>query len=512
MHHFRAPSLLKGTWYLGIAFFLLLLTTSQTQAATTSSLTPLSPHQAAGFVASWSAFNGGGQRNAVNNSETAISAQTVGRLALAWKSTLPTVVDGSPVSLSNVGTASGMRNLLFVTTKAGSLLAIDSNNGQIVWRRDVQGTNITTSSPAIDPNHRYVYSYGTDGKVHKYAVGSGAEVINGVWPSVMTLMPQYEKGSSALNIGNGYLYVTTSGYNGDFGHYEGHAVAVNLSTGAKTVFNVLCSNIHQLLNDTPGSANYCAAIQAGVWGRAGVVVDPQDGYVYITSGNGPYDANAGGSNYGDSIIKLSADLTHVVDSYTPGNYPTLQANDQDLGSDAPTILPVQAGSSSPYMVVQGGKDNTLRLLNRKNLGNLAHPAPNHVGGELQQLALPQGCDIDTQMTAWNDASNQTWVFVANDCGLSAFKVVTSQGRSSLQLVYNNGNGGSSPFIANNVLFVQGNGIIRAMSPTTGAVLWSSSQASAGGSVGALHWQSPLIVNGRLYAVDNAGTMFAYGIK
>lgn len=517
MHYSMRATLLKSTRYFLLAFFMLLFTACQTQpiatVPTTQFVANLSPQQANSFVTSWAAFNGGGQRNAVNNSETAITSQTVGRLALSWKSTLPAVVDGSPVFLANVATASGVRNLVFVTTKPGSLLAVDSSNGQIVWRKDVQGTNITTSSPAIDPNHQYIYSYGTDGKVHKYAVGSGAEVVNGTWPSTMTLMPQVEKGSSSLNVGNGYLYVTTSGYNGDFGHYEGHAIAINLTTGAKTVFNVLCSNIHQLLNNTPGSANYCAAIQAGVWGRAGVVVDPQDGYVYITSGNGAYDANTGGHNYGDSVIKLSADLSHAVDSYTPGNYPTLQANDLDLGSDAPTILPVQARSSSPYMVVQGGKDNTLRLLNRKNLGNLTHPAPNHVGGELQQVALPQGCDIDTQMTAWNDASNQTWVFVANDCGLSAFKVVTNaQGHSSLQLAYNNGNSGSSPFIANNILFVQGNGIIRAMSPTTGAVLWSSTQASAGGSVGALHWQSPLVVNGRLYAIDNAGNMFAYGIK
>jgi hypothetical protein len=468
----------------------------------------------------WPAFNNGGQRNAVNTSETAISTQTVGRLGRIWQSTLPDVADSSPVELSQVSTAGGVKDLLFVTTKTGDIVAVDSATGQIIWTKStsvagLQSYQITTSSPAIDPNGQFVYSYGVDGKVHQYAVGSGAETINGVWPATMTLIPLFEKGSSSLNIGNGYLYDTLSGYNGDAGHYNGHVVAVNLATGTKTVFNVLCANIQQLLNNTPGSANYCPDIQAGVWGRAGVVIDPQDGYIYITSGNGKYNANTGGHDYGDTVLKLSADLTHLVDSYTPSNYATLGANDQDLGSDAPTIIPFQANSTTPYMVVQGGKDTTLRLLNRKNLGNTAQPSPNHVGGELQSIALPQGCDIDTQMTAWNDPNNnnQTWVFVANNCGLSAFEVVTNaQGHSSLQLMYNNGNSGSSPFVANNVLFVQGNGVLRAMAPTTGAVLWSSTQASAGGSIGALHWQSPLIVNGNVYVVDNTGQMFAYGLK
>ena len=240
-----------------------------------------------------------------------------------------------------------------------------------------------------------------------------------------------------------------------------------------------------------------------MWARGGVVIDPTDGYVYITSGNGRYNANAGGHDYGDTVMKLSPDLTHLVDSYTPSNYSSLGANDQDLGSDAPTILPTQSRSHTPYLIVQGGKDTTLRLLNRNNLSNQAHPGPNRTGGELQAVHLPQGCDINTQMTAWQGPGNQTWVFVANDCGLSAFKVVTDgQGRTSLQLAYTNGNSGSSPLIANNVLYVQGKNGVNAMSPTTGSVLWNSNRSGTG--VGSLHWQSPIVVNGQLYVPDNNG--------
>lgn len=504
--------LVKNRAHLGMSYFisafvLFLLTSSLVQASTmrpTTTSTFTNPKAA--YMMYWPAFNGGGSRNGINTLEGTLSQQNVGRLAQLWQSNLPAVVDSSPVALAHVATAGGFKDLLFIDTKSGSLLAINEANGQIVWRKDTQGVNITTSTPVIDPNWRYVYSYGIDGKVHKYAVGNGAEVVNGVWPTTATLMPNVEKGSSALNIGNGYLYVTTSGYNGDGGHYEGHIVAVNLVSGAKTVFNVLCSNVRTLLNNVPGSANYCPDIQAGVWGRGGAVIEPQGGYVYITSGNGAFGPGAKGFNYGDSIVKLSPNLASVVDSYTPTNYRAMQANDLDLGSDMPTMLPVQKGSRTPYMAVQGGKDNTLRLLNRNNMSSSARPGPGHVGGELQSIAVPQGGDIDTHMNAWQDANNQTWVFVANDSGFSAFKVVTDgAGRTTLRLAYTNGTTGSSPIIANGVLFMQSHGSTVAMAPTTGAILWS-------GNTGTLHWQSPIVVNGHLYVVDNAGNMYAFGLK
>ncbi len=43
-----------------------------------------------------------------------------------------------------------------------------------------------TTSPAIDPNGLYVYSYGLDGYVHKFQVGNGTEVTTGGWPVLTT--------------------------------------------------------------------------------------------------------------------------------------------------------------------------------------------------------------------------------------------------------------------------------------------------------------------------------------
>lgn len=487
-------------------------TSTATAPVTIPSTTPTSVDSPANKAEiMWPAFNGGGSRSGINSSEKIITPGNVSQLTRLWQQTLPAVVDSSPVELPGVKTPAGTKTLLFVTTLTGSLLALDASTGQQVWRQNTSGPKFTTSSPAIDPSGQYVYGYGLDGKIHKYAVGTGVEQSSGGWPVTITNMPDVEKGSSSLNIANGYLYMSTSGYPGDAGHYQGHVIAISLSTGVLSVFNSLCANIHQLLDTVSTDANYCPDVQSGIWARAGAVVDPLTGNVFVTTGNGNYTADKGGYDYGDSVIELSPDLQKVVDSYTPSNYSYLQSTDLDLGGASPTLLPMQKGSSTPYLAVQAGKDGSVRLLNRQNLSSKG--GPNHVGGELQLLNGAMRGSVLSHPIAWNDAHNTTWVFITDGGELVAFKVITdSHGHTTLQRAYQNNHGGSSPFIANGILFVQGNNVLWAMEPTTGRVLWSSTQASAGGSIGGLHWQSPIIVNGRVYVADESGHFTAYGLK
>src|SRR5438034_7240244 len=228
--------------------------------------------------ASWIAFDNGGSRTGVNNFETVLSATSAAGLTKVWQTTLPYKTNGTPVAMPDVTTPSGVKDLLFITTQQGNLVALDASSGVKVWEADPPGTFIasqgTSSSPAIDLSGQFVYSYGLDGKVHKYAIGTGVENTGGGFPVTVTINPDVEKGSSPLNIGNGYLYVTLSGYDGDFGNYVGHVVAINLSTGTKTVWNALCSNMHQLLSENSGDPNFCSSRMAGIWGRGGAVIDP----------------------------------------------------------------------------------------------------------------------------------------------------------------------------------------------------------------------------------------------
>lgn len=465
---------------------------------------------ASSSLVTWPVFDGSSSRSGVNKGESQISSATIGRLGRQWQITM-SETDSSPIELPDAQTNKGIKPLLFLTTKTGELWAIDARSGKQVWRRNTSGPRYTTSSPALDPSHKFVYSYGLDGKVHKYSIFDGHEIKNNGWPEIVTLMPDVEKGSSALNIGNGYLYVTIGGYPGDGGHYTGHVVAIRLSDGKKRVFNTECANLHMLLGTDSSKPNYCPDTQSAVWGRGGAVIDPVTGHVFIATGNGDFNANVGGHNYGDSIIELKQDLSSIIDTYTPSDYANLQANDADLGSAVPAMLPRQAGSKTPYMLVQASKDYIVRLINRQNLSG--HGGPNHLGGAIDEIRLPQDCPVVTHPVAWNDHKNVTWVFIADFCGFVAYKITTdSHGHSHFKQIYANGNGGSSPFIANNILYVQGDHDLMAMNPTSGHILWQTTQASAGGTIGSLHWQSPLIANGHIYVIDDDQHFTAYKLR
>ena len=131
-------------------------------------------------------------------------------MATRFRATLPSTADGTPAYLAGVATPRGSRDLLFLTTKDGHIVALDARSGATVWSHQygpgacrINGGDTacyTTSSPAIDPSGRYVYSYGLDGRVHKYATGSGSESVGGGWPEVASLKGVDEKGSSAISI------------------------------------------------------------------------------------------------------------------------------------------------------------------------------------------------------------------------------------------------------------------------------------------------------------------------
>jgi len=366
------------------------------------------------------------------------------------------------------------------------------------------------STPAIDPSLKYIYSYRQDGKIHKYDVGNGTEVTGVGFPATITIIQSVEKGSSAITIANGFLYQTISGYIGDAGHYDGHVVAIELSTGTATVFNFECSDKRVLLGSNSSASNYCAQDQSGVWGRAGAVVDPDDGSVYVVSGNGLFNADqTGGTDYGDSILRLKAGIpasAALIDTYTPVNASKLQTEDLDLGSVSPVFLPVETKSKTPYLIVQAGKDAVLRLLNRRDFSGKGRVG--QTGGEIQIIPLAQGCTVLTHPIAWKEpTTNVTWVFVANGCGFSAYTVNTdANGLTNLKNVYVNKTlTGSSPFLANGIIFLQGASYISALNPTTGAVLWQ-------GVTSGLHWQSPIVVNGAIYFADQTTHARAFGFK
>ncbi|MCL4559444.1 MAG: PQQ-binding-like beta-propeller repeat protein [Chloroflexi bacterium] len=472
---------------------------------------------------SWLQFGGNPQHNGVNSQETAITPSNVSSLKKIYQVTLPGQPDTGIATLSGVQTPQGVKNVLYMTTTDGRILAVDASNGDLLWQHqyppngctvwDQSQPCYTTSAPAIDPDLKYVYSYGLDGKVHKYQVGNGEEVITGGWPVTVTLKPDFEKSSAALAVataknGNSYLYVTLSGYPGDRGNYQGHLVTINLETGSTHIFNAVCSNETVLFGNQPGMPE-CSATQSAIWPRPGVVYDPATNHIYTATGNGTFDPSQ--FDWGDTVLALNPDGAgksgSPVDSYTPSDYQQLQSQDLDLGSTAPAILPVSASSKIQNLGLQSGKDGMLRLINLSNLSGKG--GPGNLGGEIRApISLPQGGMVLTQPAVWvNPADKTTWVFVTDSDGISAFTVaLDGNAIPYLKSEWVSNKGGTSPIIANGVLYYDNTGIVYALNPITGKLLWSDS------SVGSIHWGTPLVANGILYVSDWSYHLTAYALN
>lgn len=463
----------------------------------------------------WLQFGYDQEHSGNNTAETAITLANVNRMVPLYSVSLPATVDSAPAFLGGVSTPLGVKDLLFVETKTGILIALDAVTGAIVWQKQpttpANSSVVTQLSPLIDPDRQYVYGYGLEGKVHKYQVGDGTEITGNGWPQVATLKPSVEKGASALSSAitpNGRkLYVVSDGYIGDAGDYQGHITTIDLDSGAQNVFNVNCSDltVHFVLNGVAGSTG-CAQKQSGVWGRPGAIYSAVTNRVYIASGNGVFDASSGGRNFGDSVLALSADGIGAnglpLDSYTPTNHASLNSSDLDLGSASPVLLPAPVGSAYPNLAVQGGKDAKLRLINLDNMSGAG--GPTHIGGELQLLNVPQGGQVKPQPASWVDGNGSTWLFVASSSGIAGLQLtLDGTGQPSLVSRWTKTGSTTSPVLANGVLFHLSGSTMVARNPVTGDALWTSP------TVGSPHWQSPIVVNGRIYVTNNSGSLFAF---
>jgi outer membrane protein assembly factor BamB len=464
------------------------------------------PHDEGG---AWLTFGGNPLQVSINSDEKSINATTVSSLHRDWHIQLPDLADERPILVRNLSMPDGQKHdVLYVTTDKGTLIAINAQTGAIFWEVTPSSGNnpkYTKSTPAADPANNLIYSYGLDGKVHRFQLTSGKELEGNGWPVRVTLMPQSEKVSSPLNLINGYLYVTTASFSGDAPPYQGHMVAINVKTGATHVFNSLCNDHTHLL-----ALNECPNNGGGIWARPAVVVDPVTGHIFFTTSDGYFTANQGGSNWGDSVIEMTPDGSTILDSYTPENYAQEAFQNRDLGSTAPVMLPTIPQSRTPYLAVQAGKEGLLRLINRQNLSGQGGPA--HVGGELQTVQLPDLCPTLAQPLAWKDPGGTIWLIVATLCHMDAFQVVTSpQGVTTLKKAWYLGVEATSPIIAGGVLFVATSQNLLALDPTTGHQLWSSTLQSAGGSIANIHWETPIVVDGHLYCPDEAGQITAYSL-
>jgi outer membrane protein assembly factor BamB len=373
-------------------------------------------------------------------------------------------VDSSPIYAAK---AVRGRDAFLVTTTYGRTEALDASSGSVLWRftppaySHLAGSaQITNATPALSTDRTAVYAAAPDGRIRKLRLSDGRVL----WTTRITFDPTHEKITSSLNVSRGRVVATTGGYIGDAPPYQGHVVTMSESTGRIAhVWNSLCSNRHMLI--VPRT---CTSSDSAIWSRNGAAVDPANGTLVVATGNAPFD---GKTDWGDSVLVLSSDASRLLRHWTPADHEHLNTSDLDLGSTSPAFL-------TGGLAVQGGKDGKLRLL---DLHRLPAPGP-RTGGELQTLPVPGGVDMFSEPAVWKGK----WVFVATDAGTEA--LLLRGGR--LHPVWSNRNDGTSPVVVGNLLYVAGNGSVRVYVPTSGKQVATL-------ATGTVHWQSPIVADGRV---------------
>jgi hypothetical protein len=258
----------------------------------------------------------------------------------------------------------------------------------------------------------------------------------------------------------------------------------------------------------------------GIWSSGGGLGADSAGNIYFTTGNGDFTADAGGRDYGDTVVKLNPSGS-VVDYFTPFDQANMEAQNFDLSSASPVLLLDQIGPI-PHLMITAAKTGTIYVINRDNMGHFHSGNDNQIVQSLVGI-LPHGASEAGNYSAPAFFNGYVY-FAAVDDTLKAFQLnngLLSSGPTSQSLdVYPN-RGGAFAISGNG----NTNGIVWAVqdnNPSIGVLhaydagdlaneFYNTSQAAFRDSLGvATKFSIPLIANGKVF-VGSQAQLVVYGL-
>src|SRR5581483_9011984 len=194
---------------------------------------------------------------------------------------------------------------------------------------------------------------------------------------IVSFDPLHENQRPGLVLNRGVVVITWAGYC-DNQPTHGWVIAYNARTLKQTA----------VWNASPNAG------LAGIWQSGGAPAVDDLGFGYLVTGNGEFDADRGGPDFGDSILKIGgpgSGILTVHDYFTPFNQSGMNAMDDDLGAGGVVLLPNQAaGSPHRHLLVHAGKEGTIYLVDRDNMGKY-----NSANNDQIVQALPYAIGTET---------------------------------------------------------------------------------------------------------------------
>jgi hypothetical protein len=438
-------------------------------------------------------------------------------------------VVGQPLYLPEVNIPNrGLHNVVFVATMNDTVYAFDADSGttSVLWKRSllpsgatavpvsVQGCSRTTaftqigivSTPVIDTasNTMYVVTSSYENlkvvhRLHALDVTTGVSrtgspvVIKGSYTRngiTHHFVDTHQMNRPGLLLANGNVYVAF-----------GSPSCNGSDQGWVMAYNKMSLQPEGAFDDEPGGS-FAAVWQKG----AGISADPS-GHVYACTGEGSFSA---GVDLTVSVFRLtqSGNVLALSDWFTPYNWQALSNNDMDL-NNAVVILPTQSGSH-PYEAVAVGKEGTIYLLDRTNLGHICASCTTgdtNVVQEVQKAVPGTGSPV-----YWNHA-----LYFISGSKVQVFKV--SQGlllTPPSKSVWISGGGHpvmTSNGTSNGILWDLGwNGVLWAVNAQTLTLLYTSQQAATGrDKVPPLaHFATPIVADGKVF-IGTQNSLVVYGL-
>lgn len=496
------------------------------------------------------------QHTGRNLNETILSPATVNAATFGLLFTDP--VDGQlytqPLYVPNVAIpGQGTHNIVIVATELDSAYAFDADApGAPLWHAsftdpaagitavpssdtlsgDINPWIGITATPTIDPNTDTLYVVSKvkmpgpvyRQQLHALDITAGLErpgspvTIAASYPGtgagssggVLTFDPLKQNDRGSLAIVGGIVYLVFASH-GDNGPYHGWVLGYDAATLAQSI----------VWNDTPNGT------EGGIWqSGCGPGVDSA-GNLYLITGNGSFDLPPpGGPDWGDTYLKLApaAGTLSVADYFTPANESFLDRKDLDLGSGGNLILPDRPGPN-PHLIVSAGKQGTIYLANRDDLGgfnsstdNIVQELPGAIGGLFATPAYWEGTVAGNfrSMVYFVGQQDVPKMFTLSGGMLSTAPVSQAAGAAfgfpgaSPSISANGTSGGILWAVDSSAYAAPGPAVLWAFDATDLSVqLYNSNQLASDAPGPANKFAVPTIANGKVY-VDTQTQLAVYG--